>query len=299
MVAPRQLAPAVAQREQRVELLDELRRRGLPAQRPDRDAVAGGRLARDLEDRERDVEPAAQVDVAVGRLLELLVARRLERLDQPVLEHERSELGVRGLVVHVLGIARPLPRRREVRARARPQADRLADVQRAPVGVAEDVDARVLRQPRHVGAAVDAARRLRLGLGSRAARFGRSSASASPIVPACAHSFGNSAQNTRAHVSASGSARCTAATSIPSASASAASPRRRCSGASRRASATVHSTGGSGQSSPARSNACCSTRGVEARVVGDEHAPLQLLGERRQHRARAAARRRPSPARCR
>ena len=103
-------------------------------------------------------------------------------------------------------------------------------------------------------------RRSGFDLGLRAARCGRTSASASPIVPACAHSFGNSAQNTRAHVSASGSARCTAATSIPSASASAASPRRRCSGASRRASATVHSTGGSGHSSPARSNACCSTR---------------------------------------
>ena len=65
MVAARQRAPAVAQAEQRVELLDELGRRGAPAQRPDGHAVPDGRLGRDLEDRERDVEAAAQVDVAV------------------------------------------------------------------------------------------------------------------------------------------------------------------------------------------------------------------------------------------
>ena len=47
---------------------------------------------------------------------------------------------------------------------------------------------------------------------------------------------------------------------MPSASASTASPRLRWSGANRRASATVHSTGGSGQSSPARSKAWRSTR---------------------------------------
>ena len=46
---------------------------------------------------------------------------------------------------------------------------------------------------------------------------------------------------------------------MPSASASEASPRRRCSGASRRAIATVQSTGGSGQSSAARANAPRST----------------------------------------
>jgi hypothetical protein len=171
----------------------------------------------------------------------------------------------------VLGIARPVARRREVRARARAQADRLADVQRAAVGVAEDVDARVLRQLRDVG-------RWSRGRGARAprlrgARCGRSSASASPIVRRVRAQRGNSAQNTRAQVSASGSARCTAPTSIPSASASAASPRRRCSGASRRASATVHSTGGSGQSSAGARERLLQHAAVEARVVGDEHAP--------------------------
>ena len=145
-----------------------------------------------------------------------------------------------------------------MRPRARAQADRLADVQRPAVGVAEDVDAGVLGQRREVGPVVAPARGLRRP--SAAARLrGRSSASASATVRAFAHSRGSSAHSTRAHVSASGSARCVAATSIPSASASEASPRRRCSGASRRASATVHITGGSGHSSSARSNACLST----------------------------------------
>jgi hypothetical protein len=89
----------------------------------------------------------------------------------------------------------------------------------------------------------------------RARRRERSRSTASPTVTAFAHSFGNSAQNTRAHVSASGSARCTSSTSIPSDPASDASPRLRTSGAKRRASATVQTTGGFGQSSPARSNA--------------------------------------------
>ena len=67
------------------------------------------------------------------------------------------------------------------------------------------------------------------------------------------------AQKTRAHVSASGSARCTSSTSMPSDPASDASPRFRTSGANRRARATVQITGGFGQSMPARSNACRST----------------------------------------
>ena len=75
MLAARQRAPAVAQPEQRVELLDQLGR-GRPApHRADAHGVAGGGLARDLEDRERDVQPAAQVDVAVGLGLPAHVAR--------------------------------------------------------------------------------------------------------------------------------------------------------------------------------------------------------------------------------
>ena len=93
-----------------------------------------------------------------------------------------------------------------------------------------------------------------------ARRRERRRSSAWPIVTALAHSFGNSAQNTRAHVRASGSARWTSRTSIPSASASEASPRRVTSGAKRRASCTVHRTGGRGQGSSARSKACRRTR---------------------------------------
>ena len=70
---------------------------------------------------------------------------------------------------------------------------------------------------------------------------------------------------------------------MPSDPASGASPRFRASGANRRASCTVHSTGGFGQSMPARSNACRSTPHVEARVVGDQHAPLEQVGDLGQH----------------
>ena len=92
MLAARQRAAAVAQPEQRVELLDELGRRRAAAHRADADGVARGGLARDLEDRERDVQPAAQVDVAVGLGLAAHVAGRAQRLDQPVLEQQRAEL---------------------------------------------------------------------------------------------------------------------------------------------------------------------------------------------------------------
>ncbi len=147
----RHRAPAVAQPEQRVELLDQLGRRRAPAHRADADRVSRGRLVRDLEDRERDVEPAAQVDVAVGALLEVHVARRQQPLDQPVLEQQRAQLGLGRLVVDVLGLAGPGHGRREVRAGARAQADRLADVERVAVGVAEDVDARVVGELGEVG----------------------------------------------------------------------------------------------------------------------------------------------------
>ena len=94
----------------------------------------------------------------------------------------------------------------------------------------------------------------------RARRRERSRSRASPTVTAFAHSFGNRAQNTRAHVRASGSARCTSSTSMPSEPASGASARLRASGAKRRASCTVQRAGGAGQSRPARSKAWRSTR---------------------------------------
>ena len=107
VLAARQRAPAVAQPEQRVELLDQLGRGRPPPHRADADRVAGGGLARDLEDRERDVQPAAQVDVAVGLALAAHVAGRAQRLDQPVLEQQGAELGLRDLVVDVLGVGGP------------------------------------------------------------------------------------------------------------------------------------------------------------------------------------------------
>ena len=102
-----------------------------------------------------------------------------------------------------------------------------------------------------------------------------------------ARTASRTARRTRARTSRRRAARgARRSTSIPSASASAASPRRRCSGASRRASATVQSTGGSGHSSAARSNAWRSTRASKRGVVRDEHAPAHLLRELGQHALR-------------
>ena len=108
--------------------------------------------------------------------------------------------------------------------------------------------------------------------GAALRRGGASTASASATVAAFAHSRPNSAQNTRAHVSASASARCVVSTSMPSASASAASRRWRTSGAKRRASATVHSAGGSGHAQVGARERLAQDAAVERRVVGDEHA---------------------------
>ena len=94
----------------------------------------------------------------------------------------------------------------------------------------------------------------------RARRRLRNRSSASATVSAFAQIRGNRAQNTRAHVRASGRARCTSVTSMPSESASDASPRLRASGAHLRASSTVQITGGLGQSRPQRSKAWLSTR---------------------------------------
>src|SRR3712207_587421 len=94
--------------------------------------------------REGDVEPAADVDDAVGIPDALGVAGRLERADQAVLEQQRPELGRGRLAVHLLGARRPRGTDGEVLAGAGAHVDRLADVQRPAVGIAEDVDARPL-----------------------------------------------------------------------------------------------------------------------------------------------------------
>ena len=92
------------QAEERVQLLDQLGRGGAAAHGADADGVPGGRLARHFQDRKRDVQPAADVDVPVGVGLAAHVAGRLERLDQPVLEQQRAQLALGDRVVHVLGL---------------------------------------------------------------------------------------------------------------------------------------------------------------------------------------------------
>ena len=161
-----QRAAAVAQPEQRVELLLELDGAGAAAQRADRDRAAGGRLARDLEHGIGDVEPAAQVDVRVVVLVDL-VARRAQRADEAVLEHERAELRARPAMVDDRRLVGPdlgRRRRREVRARAGAQRDRLADVEDLAGGVAKEVDAGRVGQRGGVGlVALDRAARRACG----------------------------------------------------------------------------------------------------------------------------------------
>ena len=70
MCALGQRPAAVAQAEERVELLHELGRGGAALDRADGHGVPGCGLQGDLEDREGDVEPAAQVDEPVRLALE-------------------------------------------------------------------------------------------------------------------------------------------------------------------------------------------------------------------------------------
>ncbi len=259
VLAQLQRPAAVAQPVERGELVGQLRGERPAAQRPDVHGVPHGGLGGHLQHRVGDVQPAAQEHVAVGAL-ELAVARGLPLLDQPVLEHQRAELRVGGAVVHDLGPLGPARRGAEVRARAGAQRHRLAHVQRAAAVVAEHVDARVVGQRGEVGA---------LGRGGwpppgsvlRARRRERSRSRASPTVTAFAHRRGKRAQNTRAQVRASGSARCTSFTSMPSAVGQGA-PARACGPGGRSAGPARPCTGpgGRGQSRPARSNAWRRTR---------------------------------------
>gem|GEM_PF-4771402 len=138
----------MAQAEERVQLLLE-RDGGRPAaQRANGHGVAGGRLARDLEHRVGDVQAAAQVDERVVVLVDD-VAGRAQLADEPVLEDERAELGVRRAVVDDRRLLRPALRARrgrEVRPGARAQRHRFADVQHLPGGVSHEVDAGLVGQ---------------------------------------------------------------------------------------------------------------------------------------------------------
>ena len=243
-------------------------------------AWPGRRLGGDLEDRERDVEPAADVHEPVVAACQADVAGRAQLLDQPVLEHQRARapsawLGSRRSR-RARSTAAGARRGREVRARPAADRDRLADVQRRARrrrGTGTRRDRAAARAKSSCGRR-SRRRRLRgalpgagvAGRGARAARARRRPSTA------LAHSRGNSAHSTRAHVSASASARCASSTSIPSASASAPSRRSRCSGSSARASAAVHSTGGSGHSRPDALERLPQHAAVERRVVGDQHA---------------------------
>jgi hypothetical protein len=157
-LAQAQGTPAMAQAEQRLQLLLELDRHRPAAQRADGHRVAGRRLAGDLEHRIGDVQAAAQVDVGVVVLVDD-VAGRAQLADQPVLEHERAELRAGRAVVddrRLLGPALDPRRGREVRPRAGAQRDRLADVEHLPGGVAHEVDAGLVGQPGgRRGAALD------------------------------------------------------------------------------------------------------------------------------------------------
>ena len=146
MLAAGQRAAAMPEPEERVELLDQLGGGRSPPHRPDAHGVPRGGLGGDLENRERDVQAAADVDVTVGVALAADVAGRPERLDQAVLEQQGAELGLRHLVIDVLGLGGPGGAAREVRPRSRAQIDRLADVQRPPVRVAEHVDTGLVRE---------------------------------------------------------------------------------------------------------------------------------------------------------
>ena len=289
----------MAQGEQRVELVDELGGSVAPAHRPDVHGEACGRLGGHLEDRERDVEARAHVDVAVGAL-QLHVARRPPLLDQPVLEHERA-------------------RARSSSACSRPP--RPCSVQ--PAGAQKCARARVRSDtdlPTYSGRPRTSRKMYTPGSSGSFARSGRSSrGDLAPLrlvglgaAPAAARrQHGRSPRRAwRPWRTASGTARRRRArtsrrrrargarpsTSMPSASASGASLRCRASGANRRAIATVQRIGGVG---PLDARALEGLRAARAgrtrRCARPARGPGHLL-QLRQHLAAGGASSRPSPA---
>ena len=89
VLAAHQPATAMSQRKQRLQLLHELGDPAASPQRTDVDRVPGGGSAGDLQHRERDVQPAADVAQAVVSRVERDVAGRTPLLDQAVLDDER------------------------------------------------------------------------------------------------------------------------------------------------------------------------------------------------------------------
>ena len=268
-------------------------RRGLAAHGPMFTAWPRGRLPRHLEHRVGDVEPAAQVAVAV-RVLHALVAGRLPGLDQPVLQHAARP-------ARSSWACSPTPRRapsspparRSARGRAlRTETD-------LPTYSGRPRWSRKRRRPGRRAASRGPAARS----GGRASPAGFAApAAAAGERPARRHvgrvraHRGNSAQNTRAHVSASGSARWAPSTSIPSDSASGASPRWRCSGAKRAARRDGAQHGGDRPVHARALEAPAQHAPVEAGVVRDQHAAAQPARPARPAPPPAAARRPPWPA---
>src|SRR5205823_4360331 len=131
VLAEPQCPSAMPQTEQRVELFDELPGSCPAAYRADVDRVSWRGVGRHLQHGERDVQPAAQVQVAVGAL-ELDVPGRPPALDQPVLENQGAELGRGRDVVDDLRALGPPGWGTEVRPSPGTKRYRLADVQRPP-----------------------------------------------------------------------------------------------------------------------------------------------------------------------
>src|SRR5947209_1094803 len=92
VLTARQLSAAVAEPEDRVELLHQLTCERLPAQRANRYRATGRRLRRDFEDRKWDVQAAADVDQPIVLANEPNVAGRCQLLDQAVLEYQCPQL---------------------------------------------------------------------------------------------------------------------------------------------------------------------------------------------------------------
>ena len=216
-MVPAHEAPAtVAQPEQRVELLDELECEPSPAadRSSPHDPPPGEARPRVSETRCRGGSGCRRAGHRPGP--GGCFPAGLKLLDQPVLEHQRSQLRARRPVVddrRVAGPVRPgADGAKWARARLESRSTcprtgcsrrrRETGRRRVPGKLAEvDLGHRAGSSLQSVlpGASAGAAPRDRRGF---------SSSSASRIVVEFAHSRGNSAHRTRAHVSASGSARC-------------------------------------------------------------------------------------------
>ena len=297
MVAPRQATAAVAQSEQRVQLLHQLQGQPAPADGPDRDGVPGGRVGRDLEDRKRDVEPAADVDQAVVAPGQALVAGRAQLLDQPVLEHQRGQLRARHAVVDDRGVRRPVRRAASTGRSApapgcgsRPTCRRTGPgrrrrgtgTRRGHAGARRTRGRRARRaaaRPRRAAAAAGPAPQ------APARPAARSSASASATVDGVgAQPREQRAQHPRAGLGVGQRPVAPGGPRSPARRRARSGPARAAAGASPGPGRRCRCTGGLGHSSPIRANAWRSTRRSNGALWATITRPSQQLADRRQHR---------------